>query len=238
MICEYFRATGTHEALQGLSDSFTVSLQNDDVQDFDVRWDHALLSVSEVPSDVILEGLYKSKLQNSAQLQTVLALYDQETARNKGKPNCSQLMTAVKLHIDQMMRTRNFRVRSDVVERGSVSKSHNGKKAYVERKVGECFQCRAHGQCSTGDPCSFSLDTIASGYSGAGQRRKGRPPSPASYSKAKQTDGEGQKPSKESGNKEESSSDKRSEVSCRFKFCKKKPSCKFLASSRVSELQL
>ena len=135
MIYEYFRETGAHEAAQGLSDSFTVSLQNDDVQDFDVRWDHALLLVSEVPSDMILEKLYKSKLQNTAQLQTVLALYDQETARNKGKPNCSQLKTAVKLHIDQMMRTRNFRFRSDVVERGSVTKSQKGKKTYVERKV-------------------------------------------------------------------------------------------------------
>ena len=106
-----------------------------------------------------LEGLYKSKLQNSVQLQTVLALYDQETARNKGKPNCSQLKTAVKLHTDQMMRTRNFRVRNDVVERGSVTKNQKGKKAYVERKVGEGFQWKAHGQCSKGDSCSFSHDT-------------------------------------------------------------------------------
>ena len=45
----------------------------------------------------------------------VLALHDQETSRNK-KPNCQQLKSALKLHIDQMMRTRNFRVRNDVVE--------------------------------------------------------------------------------------------------------------------------
>ena len=88
-----------------------------------------------MPSDMTLEGLYMSTLRNSAQLQTVLALYDQETAPNKGKPNYSQLKTVVKLHIDQMMRTRNFRVRNDVVERGSVTKSQKGKKAYVERKV-------------------------------------------------------------------------------------------------------
>ena len=59
---------------------------NDDAQDFDVRWDHALLSVSEKPSDMILEGLYKSKPENYVQLQTVMALYDQETARTK-EPN-------------------------------------------------------------------------------------------------------------------------------------------------------
>ena len=117
----------------------TFSLQNDDVQDFDVRWDQALSSASDVPSDVILEGLYKSKLQKSAQLQTVLALYDQGTARNKGMVNYSQLKTS-KLHTDQMMRTRNFRVRNDVVERGSVTKSQRGEKAYVERKVKECFK--------------------------------------------------------------------------------------------------
>ena len=56
--------------------------------------------------------------------------------------------------------------------------------------MGECFQWRAHGQCSKGDPRSFSHDTQASGNSGAGQRREGRSSSPAPKSKAKQTDGE------------------------------------------------
>ena len=154
MILEYFRATGANEAVQGLSDLFAKSLQKDEIQDFDVRCDHALLSVSEVPSGMILEGLCKSKLQNSAQLQSVLALYDQEPARIEGKPNISQLKTAVKLHIDQMMRTRNFRFRN-VVERGSVTKSQKGKNAYVERKVGECFQLKALGQCPKGDSRSL-----------------------------------------------------------------------------------
>ena len=70
---KHFRATGAYEAVQGLSDLFTTSLQKNDVQDFDVRWDHVLLSASDMPSDVILDGLYKSKLQDSFQLQTVVA---------------------------------------------------------------------------------------------------------------------------------------------------------------------
>ena len=114
---------------------FTLSLQNDEVQDFDVRWDHALSSVSEMPSDPILEGLYKSKLQNSVQVLTVMALYDQEVSRNNGTPNYQQLKTAVKLHNDEMMRNRNFRVRIDVVERGSVTKSRKGNNAHVGRKI-------------------------------------------------------------------------------------------------------
>ena len=46
MIFQYFRATGAYETVQGLSDLFTMNLQNDNVQDFDVRWDQASLSVS------------------------------------------------------------------------------------------------------------------------------------------------------------------------------------------------
>ena len=70
---------------------------------------HALLSVSERPSDPVLEGLHKSKLQNSAQLRTVMALYDQETVRHNVQTSYLRLKTSVKLDIDQMMRTRNLR---------------------------------------------------------------------------------------------------------------------------------
>ena len=41
MIYEYFRATRAYEAVQGLSSQFTLSSQNDDVQDFDIRLDDA-----------------------------------------------------------------------------------------------------------------------------------------------------------------------------------------------------
>ena len=85
----------------------------------------------------------------------LLALYGQETVRNGVHPSCSRLRTSVRVHIDPTMRTRNFRVRNEVVERGSVTKSQKGKEAFVERKVGEPFQWKAKGQCSKGDSCSF-----------------------------------------------------------------------------------
>ena len=45
MIDEYVRATGAFETVQGLADLVSVALQNAEVQDFDVRWDHARLSI-------------------------------------------------------------------------------------------------------------------------------------------------------------------------------------------------
>ena len=62
MIHEHFRATGAQEAVQGLSDLSKFLLQNDDVQDFDTRRDQALLAASEIPTEMVPKGLYKSKI--------------------------------------------------------------------------------------------------------------------------------------------------------------------------------
>ena len=115
------------------------------------------------------------------------------------------------------MRTRNFRVWSGVVERGSVTKSQKGTKACVERKVGKCFQWKAHGQCSKGDSCSFSHDRLAQRDLCSVQRRKGRSSSPTPSWRPRLTN-ERQKSSKRS--REDSSSDKKNKNPCRYKNCK------------------
>ena len=132
------------------------------------------------------------------------------------------MKTAIRLHIDQTMRTRNFRVQNEIVERGAVTKSQKEKKACVERKAGECYQWKTNGQCSKGDSCSFSHDP-ASGNRREDQRRTGQSSSPAPNVKAK-TDGE--IPSNSSDNRGESTSDKRGRIPCRFRKCNN-PSCNY-----------
>ena len=41
------------------ADLFTITLRNDDVQEFDTRWDEILLSMTMIPPDDVLESLYK-----------------------------------------------------------------------------------------------------------------------------------------------------------------------------------
>ena len=43
MIYEYFRVTGAHDAVLDYADLFSTTLCNDDVQEFDTRWDEILL---------------------------------------------------------------------------------------------------------------------------------------------------------------------------------------------------
>ena len=39
-------------------------MQDDDIQDFDLRWEQALLLTSDPPSDKVLDRLYVYKLDN------------------------------------------------------------------------------------------------------------------------------------------------------------------------------
>ena len=123
MSYEHFRVTGAHEAALDLADLFSVSLQSDDIQDSDMRWDKALLTSSEMPKDDVQESVYKMRIRGSAQLQTVLAMYEQEIDQYRSTPSCQNLKTMVRRHIDHTARTRNFRVRNERIETGVVVKS-------------------------------------------------------------------------------------------------------------------
>ena len=55
MIYGHFQSTGAYDT--GLSDLFSICLQDGDVQDCDTRWDQILVGTSEMPSENVLEGL-------------------------------------------------------------------------------------------------------------------------------------------------------------------------------------
>ena len=70
-------------------------LRNDNVQDFETRCDEILLHMIKIPSDDILESLYKLRLRESDQLKTVLELYDMEIHQKISMPNYQKLKTMV-----------------------------------------------------------------------------------------------------------------------------------------------
>ena len=89
---------------------FSIELENDDIQDFDLRWEQAVLLTSDPPSDKVLEV---SKLQDSSQAQTIMALYNQEILRGGGQQDYRRLRLCVKLHIEQ----QKIRSQSEIAER-------------------------------------------------------------------------------------------------------------------------
>ena len=63
MIYDYFPVTSAHDTVLDYADLFSTTLRNDNVQDFDTRWDEILSSMTKIPPDDILESLYKMRIR-------------------------------------------------------------------------------------------------------------------------------------------------------------------------------
>ena len=113
--------------------------------------------MTQIPSDGILEGLYKLRIRESGKLKTVLELYDLEIHQKKAGPDYHRLKTMVKRSIEQNLRIKNFEARNGNFETSAVVKDHRMKQS-EQRSLRDCWQWKADGQCSKGDSCSFRHD--------------------------------------------------------------------------------
>ena len=164
LIYEQFRVTGTDDSVENYTDLFTIVLRNDDIQEFDSKWDGILLSMTKIPHDDIVEGLYKLRIRESEKLRTVLELYDLETHQKKLGPDYHRLKAMVKRSIEQEIRNKNFGARSGNFEKNAVVKNQ-GTKQRVQRILGDCWQWETNGQCVKGNNCSFRHDMDKRGKS-------------------------------------------------------------------------
>ena len=62
VIYEYFWVIGSDDSVENYTDLFTISLRNDDIQEFDSKWDGIVLSMTKIPLDDFLEGLYNLRI--------------------------------------------------------------------------------------------------------------------------------------------------------------------------------
>ena len=129
---KYFRVTGANDSVENYADLFTIGLRNDDIQEFDSKWDGILSSMKKNPPDDIMEGLYKLRIRESENLRTVLELYDLEIRQKKIRPDYHRWKTMVKRSIEQDLRNRNFGARNGNYERNAVVKNQGTKTAWTK----------------------------------------------------------------------------------------------------------
>ena len=48
LIYEYFRVTGANDSVKNYDHLITIALRNDDIQEFDSKWDGILLSMTQI----------------------------------------------------------------------------------------------------------------------------------------------------------------------------------------------
>ena len=103
---------------------YRINSSCDNVQEFDTRWEENFIVDTKIPSDDVLESLYKLRIWESDQLKTVLELYCMEIHQKISMLNFQKLRTMVKRGKDQKLRLRNFDARHrKIIETGAVVKS-------------------------------------------------------------------------------------------------------------------
>ena len=135
--------------------------------------------MTQIPSDEILEGLYKLRIRESEKLKTVSELYDLEIHQKKAGPDYHRLKTMVKRSIELNLRMKNFEARNGNYEANAVVKTQVTKQR-ERRTLGHCWQWKANGQCTKGDNCSFWHDK--------NKRAKSTQPNPSPRSSTQQNE--------------------------------------------------
>ena len=134
--------------------------------------------MTQIPSDDILENLYKLRIRESEKLKTVLELYNMEIHQKKAGLDNHRLKIMVKRSIEQNLRMKNFEARNGNFETSAVIKNQRVKQR-EQRSLGDCWQWETNGQCSKGDSYSFRH--------GKDKRAKSTQPNPSPRSSTQQS---------------------------------------------------
>ena len=134
----------------------------------------------DIPSDDILEGLYKLRVRESEKLKTVLELYNLEIHQKKLGPDYHRLKTMVKRSIEQNLRIKNFEARNGNYERNAVVKNQETKQR--EQKIWDII--------GSGKPTGSVLkETIAVSVTISISVQKSTQPNPYPSSSTRQNEG-------------------------------------------------
>ena len=83
-----------------------------------------------------LRVLYKNHLQGSEEFQTVFPMYNQDLSRDRVASRYQKLWKMVGQHIDQTIRTRNFKAQNERIETGVLVKGQKREKRQRGKKSG------------------------------------------------------------------------------------------------------
>ena len=97
-----------------------------------MKWDGILLSMTKIPPDDILEGLYKLRIRESEKLKTVLELYDLEIHQKKAGPDYHRFKRILKRSIKQIYEIGILRPETEIMKETPRSRIREQNSVYEE----------------------------------------------------------------------------------------------------------
>ena len=157
MILKDLERPTTEMELQTWEDLLTAELLNDNLRDFQTRWDRALMRVPEKPTDSFLENLYRRQVDKCSAFTHSMTMYNLELVQQGKKPSYERLYSMVVAYLNDQRLQRNVGPREG--------------KAQAAKTTGQddCQQFYKYGKCSRKE-CPYKHNTtIAADPKGKGK---------------------------------------------------------------------
>ena len=125
---EYLRVTGATDSVENYADLFTFCLRNDDIQEFDSKWDGIFLSMTEYPTWWHLGRIVQIKNTRVWETQDRIGIVWPGDSSEEGWTWSSQIEDSIEQHL----RNRNFGARNGNYARTPWSRIRGQNSVYKE----------------------------------------------------------------------------------------------------------
>ena len=147
-------------------------------RNYDSNWDGILLSMTQILSDDILEGLYKFRIRESEKLKDRTGSVQYGDSLEEGWTLLSQVEEKGKKEVLSRIYGRKIlKPETEIMRQTSWSRII-GWKQCEQRSLGDCWQWKANGQCSKGDNCRTQPNPSPSSFIQQNERNASRTRSP------------------------------------------------------------
>ena len=154
-----FRVTGVHDTALDYADLFSVTIRDDNVQEFDTRWDEVLLSMWKIPSDDFLESLYNLRKTLVRATQNRIGIVRHGDSSEKIDAQLSKIDDdGEEKYRSETSIAKYLTPGAGVLKQEPWSRIEREWVALKEEKVLVTSGMKK-GQCSKGDQCSFQHES-------------------------------------------------------------------------------
>ena len=178
------------------------------------------MGLKELPSESILESLFRRQCEKDDGLKEMLALYNQDVTQRGEPRSYSKLKTMVETHLEQKRRAKNRDDMRPTSRRASPATGDRGRKP----KQGECRTWVKTGSCPRGEDCPWDHPKDIP---------RGKSPKPGVTPRREQSQKKGGKGGRERSGSPDSHQSNKSDADqpvCRFFLkgtCKNGDNCKY-----------
>ena len=173
-IFEHFTLPAASKEQLDVNHIFNLELKNDNLKQFNSKWDEIIIQLPEEPADNWIEPMYRKQLEKSAQFAPYMAQYKNRIAMHADRPSYKGLKDLVNFFLADIQSQNHIKSLSSPQAAMPAVRPHLPK-----QNPSDCKNWLKKGKCPKKDSsCPFAHDPDKRGIHKKKKEERGRAPTP------------------------------------------------------------